>query len=53
MEFYIIKQFIRRLIKEIFYYLRIILRKLKTFFKILIFVFIIVCIYYFYSRGGF
>lgn len=42
MEFYIVK----KIINEIFYYLRKILRKAKTIFKIIIFILIAVLFYY-------
>lgn len=52
MEFYIFKQFIKRLINEIFYYSRIILRKFKIILKVLVLVFIAVLIFYFCTKGG-
>lgn len=51
MEFYIIKRFLCKLINEIFYYLKKLIKKAKMVFKIILFVFIAILIYYIMKVG--
>jgi len=52
LKFYIIKQFIRRFINELFYYFRRLTKNFKTLLKLILFFFLVLLVIYLLKGGA-